>query len=162
MGNFKEEHGKTRVGMVLKSLGKIVPDILDVATSGSPMDMLAKAKNLILNKQDISQQDKDIVLAQIETARLLEVARLNDMASARNREIELAKAGKKDWMMSLVGITVLALLVVSVLTVFFFDIKNKDMGHLILGEVLGFGSGMIFYYFGTSKSSSDKNQLLKR
>lgn len=161
MGKFKDENGKTRIGSILRDIGKIVPDVLDVATSGGPLEMLSKARELIVNKSNVSEEDKAVMLAKIETAARLEEARLNDVANARSREVELAKAGKKDYLMPIVGVFIMGLVSVVVYSVFFLELVNKDLAHFIAGEVIGFGSALIFYYYGTSKSSKDKSEALK-
>lgn len=119
---------------------------------------LGIAKNLIQGSS-LSSEEKNHAMTLLNEQLQIEAA---DRDSARSREIELAKVGKMDWMMKVVGLVILMLLVFCVVTVFFFDIRNKDMAHLILGEIIGFAAGMVFYYYGTSKSSSDKTTLLKQ
>jgi len=39
---------------------------------------------------------------------------------------------------------------------------NKDVVMVSVGVILGWGSMVVGYFFGTSKSSSDKNELLSK
>lgn len=40
--------------------------------------------------------------------------------------------------------------------------KNKDILLMIVGALIASFSALVSYYFGSSKSSSDKNELLKK
>lgn len=162
MGDYKEKNGTTRVGDFLRKVGKVVPEVLEVAGNLTGIEALERAGDIIRGKSEMSEADKEIMLSQIEAAKEVEIARLADLDSARRREVELAKTGRTDWMMKLVGVVILALLITSVITVFFFDLSNKDMAHFILGEIFGFGGSMVFFYFGSSKSSQDKTELMRR
>lgn len=87
-----------------------------------------------------------------------------DLANARNREIETKKAGVKfDLLMNVTGFVILALTVLTVVAIYFFELKNKELAHFIAGEIMGVGLGTLgTYYFGSSKSSRDKDQLIKQ
>lgn len=132
-----------------------IPQAKDIIGDALPENgVLGVIKNLIQGS-DLSTEEK----AQLLSLHELE---LKDRDSARNREIEIAKTGSKDWRMSVVLIVVLSLLVGTVTAVFFFDLKNQQLAHFIAGEVVGFGSAVIFYYFGTSKSSTDKTDIIRK
>ncbi|MEQ8547633.1 MAG: hypothetical protein RIC03_06970 [Cyclobacteriaceae bacterium] len=132
----------------LSFLGDLLPD------SG----VLGIAKNMI-DASTLSIEEKEQAQAIFMDELKLHNA---DRADARSREVELAKAGKMDWMMQVVGLVVLTVFVLCVVTVLFFDLKNENLAHLIIGEVIGITVGMVAYYYGTSKSSADKTKLLTK
>lgn len=154
MGDFKDKTGKTRVGSFLQKFGKIVPEVLEFAGDITGIQALEKAGQIISGKKDLSPEQRELLTAQIEAAKEVEIARLADIDSARNREIEILKAGGKDHMMTFVGIVVMLLVIVCVFTVLFCELHNENLSHLVLGEVLGFGSGMVFYFYGSSKNAT--------
>ena len=158
MSKQKKKFKETAVGKfltqkipaVMASAGELLPDA----------GVLGMVKNLVANDSDtLSAEDKETALAMLLQEEQIYAA---DRASARSREVELAKAGKMDWMMKVVGLIVLAVFMFAVVAVFFFDLKNENMAHLLLGEILGIVTSIVFYYFGTSKSSSDKTRLLSK
>lgn len=142
LGSFLMEKVPDLVGVI----GNVLPDkgVLGIAKNIidsnrlDPVDQV-RAKELLLEEEQLYMQDR---------------------ANARSREVELAKAGKMDWMMKVVGLVVLALLCFTVVSIFFFELKNENMAHLVLGEILGLSTGLVAYYFGSSKGSSDKTKLL--
>lgn len=157
MGKFKDENGKTRVGTFLEKAGEIFPDVLKVAGGLTGIDALETVANILGgNKSDENAQE----LA-IEAFEILSLE-YKDRDSARNREVERLKAsgGKADVLMIATGVIVLLLVVLTVCAVFFFELANKEMAHFIAGEIMGLGSGMIMYYFGSSKGSKDKQTRL--
>lgn len=161
MGNYKDEHGKTRVGALLSNIGKIAPEVLSLASNIPGMQALDKAADIIRGK-GLEPKTEAAILADIEKEKAIEIARLQDIDSARNREIEIAKTGRSDYMKDIVGVFVMILVVAVTYAVFFMELKNKDLAHFIGGEVIGFGSALVFYFYGTSKSSTEKTKLIKR
>lgn len=150
----KKSFKETKLGGFLMDK---VPDLMGVIGNVLPdKGVLGIAKNIIeSNKLDPQDQEMARQL-------LLEEEQLymQDRANARSREVELAKAGKMDWMMKVVGLVVLSLLCFTVVSIFFFELKNENMAHLVLGEILGLSTGLVAYYFGSSKGSSDKTKML--
>lgn len=94
--------------------------------------------------------------------------RLADTANARSREIELAKAGKKnDPMMIASGIVVLIAFMLMVVSVIFngplgLGIEGNPLFHQLMGIIEGVALSVFAYYYGTSKSSSDKTEMLRK
>lgn len=88
---------------------------------------------------------------------------LDDVQDARNREIEIAKTGKKDPMMLIVGIIGISVFVFMVVAIVFKPElqDNKLLIHL-LGMVEGVAITIFSYYYGSSKGSKDKTALLKK
>ncbi len=79
---------------------------------------------------------------------------LKDRDSARNRELEIAKTPKKDYMIAFTGIIGLGLLVFLAVAIIFIPSvnENKLLIHL-LGIVEGVAISIFGYYFGSSKES---------
>lgn len=85
-----------------------------------------------------------------------------DRASARNREIEIAKTGRTDWMMYLTGfIGLCAFVFMAVCIIFVPSVQENLLAHQLLGVIEGVALSVFGYYFGSSKGSSDKTKLLK-
>lgn len=87
-----------------------------------------------------------------------------DRDSARQREVALAQAGKKDIMMTVVGGAVIAITTVVIFIVMFKsldDFQQKIAIH-VLGIIEGAFISMVTYYFGSSKGSKDKQEKIDR
>ncbi len=144
LGRFLTEKIPDAIGII----GDVLPD----------QGVFGIAKNII-EGSTLSPQDKQIARQlQMEEEQMY----LTDRQHARQREVDKAKTGSPDTMMWITGGIVLVLLVLTVIAVLFFEIKNPEIAHLIVGEIIGLASGIIFYYYGTSKSSNDKTKLLDR
>lgn len=63
MGKFKDEHGKTRIGLFLKNLA---PGLLDVAGDLTGIKALNKVSNAISGSTELSEADKEQALALIQ------------------------------------------------------------------------------------------------
>jgi len=131
-------------------LGKTAPHILDIAGDLLPdAGMLGIVKNLIEKDEKIKPEDKKAALAQTKEMYELEV---KDRESARNREVEVKKAGGKDTMMMLTGIVGLASFLFIIYAVVYEEgvLHNELFVHL-MGMVEGVVISNIFaYYYGTS------------
>ena len=75
---------------VLKVVGDVLPD-------GGALGII---KNLIDDEPDLSAEEKEQMHQQLVELYNLEV---KDRDSARNREVEMVKAGAQDWMMNVTG-----------------------------------------------------------
>lgn len=40
--------------------------------------------------------------------------------------------------------------------------ENRDLLNTSAGVIFGWGSAVVFYFFGTSKSSADKNEIMNK
>ena len=131
-------------------LGKTAPHILDIAGDLLPdAGMLGIVKNLIEKDEKIKPEDRKAALAQTKEMYELEV---KDRESARNREVEVKKAGGKDTMMMLTGIVGLASFLFIIYAVVYEEgvLHNELFVHL-MGMVEGVVISNIFaYYYGTS------------
>jgi hypothetical protein len=133
-----------------KFLGKTAPHILNIAGDLLPdAGVLGIVKNLVEKDEKISPEDKKEALAQTKEMYELEV---KDRESARNREVEVKKAGGKDTMMMLTGIVGLASFLFIIYAVVYEEgvLHNELFVHL-MGMVEGVVISNIFaYYYGTS------------
>jgi len=78
MGEYKEKHGKTRVGNFLKGIKNVAPDLLNLAGNITGMDMLKNLGKAISDDPNISEYDK-------ETARQLLEMDMSEMEAVTKR-----------------------------------------------------------------------------
>lgn len=99
----------------------------------------------------------------VELAIEQEKAYIHDVQNARLRETEVVKAtGKKDWNLYLLAWTVIAGFFGLVSFMIFYKIPGENIGPVnqLFGAIAaGFGV-VLAYFFGSSKSSADKNALI--
>jgi len=137
----------TKIG---KFLAEKAPDVLDVAGSLLPdAGLLGVVKNLIDKDPNLTPEDKEQIHQQLVELYKLEV---QDRDSARQREVEITKAGGNDWMMNVTGIIGLFCFVFIVYAVVYIPqvLENELFIHL-MGMVEGVVIGNIFaFYYGTS------------
>lgn len=94
-------------------------------------------------------------------------AEVQDRESARNREIEFMKAsgGKRDWLMGTAVIVALAMYAGAFAFLAYgpeVPEGKKDLFNMGVGQVFTF-VGMVFaFFFGTTKSSRAKDDVIKR
>jgi len=143
----KKPFKETKVG---KFLSNIAPSLLGAAGDVLPdRGVLGVVKNLITKDDSIPQKEKEDMLKELYE---LEVA---DRDSARQREVEIKKAGGDDWMMLITGITGLAAFVFTIYAVVYVpSVVENDLFVHLMGMIEGVVISNIFaYYYGTS---SDK------
>ena len=135
----------TKVG---QWLGKNAPKVLDAVGDLLPdQGALGVVKNLIQGDPDIEPSQK------AEFARMAFELESADRASARNREIEVAKAtGKQDWMMWVTGIVGLLSFMFTIYAVVYIDsVRENELFIHLMGMIEGVVIGNIFaYYYGAS------------
>lgn len=154
----KKKFRDTKVGGFLS---KKLPAVLDIVGDVLPdKGVLGIVKNIVSTDKSLSPQDRE------EFARLLEMdleserIAAQDRDSARNREIELHKAGGSNWMQYAVGIIILLSFITLIYVTLFTEVSDKEIYYFAAGSIISFMSGLIGYYFGTSKTSMDKNKFL--
>ena len=170
---------KAVVGKIAPVLGNaIVPGVGGMAGS-----LLAAALGVENTPEAIEQKVQNLTAADVvlikETEakhqeRLLEIgaevdkAYLFDKQNARAREVEIVKAsGKKDvnlyvlaWVImggffgTIIGIVALKMLAPAV------NLNNEPLLSLLLGSLSTDAGMVVGYFFGSSKSSADKTQLM--
>ena len=152
----KKKFKDTAVGKFLTSK---VPGALGVIGDVLPdQGVFGIAKNLIGSNKLNPAEKAEAMRLLIEEEEMY----MRDRSNARQREVDLAKAGKMDWMMKVVGLTVLGLFAFAMVSVFFFSFINGELAHFMLGELSTMVVGIVAYYYGTSKSSSDKTKMLTK
>jgi|TARA_R110000823_G_scaffold10648_3_gene37156 hypothetical protein len=135
----------TKVGQWLKEKA---PAVLNVVGDLLPdQGYLGIVKNLLSSDPDVTpEQEAEFEQMAFE----LEAA---DRASARNREIEIAKAtGKTDWMMVITGIVGLVSFLFTIYAVVYIEnVRENDLFIHLMGMIEGVVIGNIFaYYYGAS------------
>ena len=143
----KKKFKDTKLGGLLS---KIAPKILNVAGDFLPdAGVLSMVSKMIDADPDISPEDKKMLQNHQKELYKIEVA---DRDSARNREIEVSKTGKKDFMMTLtggVGLMSFAFIIYAV--VYVPTVTDNDLFVHLMGMVEGVVISNIFaYYYGTS------------
>ena len=135
----------TKLGQWLKDKA---PAVLDVVGELLPEGgYLGVVKNLINKDPDVSPEQEaefDQMAFELEAA---------DRASARNREVELAKAtGGNDWMMVVTGVVGLVSFLFTIYAVVYIEnVRENDLFIHLMGMIEGVVIGNIFaYYYGAS------------
>jgi hypothetical protein len=160
MGDYKDKHGTTKVGDILRKIGK--SDILEKAVgivgnvaSGNYLGAIQTliSKDPDITPEQVKQLDKAIAMdyADRANARAMQVAALSQDDLFSKRFIYYLAIGVFFFSASVV------------IMLFFVDIpeKNKDVINFILGIIVGTGlTGVFQYFFGSSKGSSEKFQAL--
>ena len=137
---FKE----TKVGkFLLDKLPNLAGDILP------DKGVLGIVKNLIDSDDSLPSQEKETLLKELYQ---LEI---EDRNSARQREVEVKKAGGQDWMMFVTGIVgLLSFMFMIYAVVYIPSVTENDLFVHLMGMIEGVVISNIFaYYYGTS---SDK------
>lgn len=143
MENKKKPFKETKVGSIL---GKILPD----------KGITGVLKDLIDLDDSLTPEDKEKAAEELLRAYEAEVS---DRDSARNREIEISKTGKEDWLFNLTGLVGLGAFGVIIWAIIALDIPepNKELFYHLIGIVEGVSLSIFGYYFGTSmKDNKDK------
>lgn len=141
----KKPFKETTVG---KLLGKITGALPDKGVIGV-------IKNIIDLDDDLTIEEKkeanDMLLKAYE-------AEVLDRDSARKRESDIAKTGKKDWLFSLTGVVGLTAFAIIVWAILALEIpeNNKELFYHLIGIVEGVTLSIFGYYFGTSMKDEKK------
>jgi len=147
MSSEKKKFKDTKLGGLLS---KIAPKILNVAGDFLPdAGVLSMVSKMIDADPDISPEDKKMLQNHQKELYKIEVA---DRDSARNREIEVAKTGKKDFMMTLTGVVgLMSFAFIIYAVVYVPTVTDNDLFVHLMGMVEGVVISNIFaYYYGTS------------
>ena len=135
----KKPFKETKVGKLLGNLGGILPD----------KGVLGVLKQVIDTDDTLTPEEKEEAHNALIEAYKAEVA---DRDSARQREVEISKSGKIDWLFNvtgLVGLGAFAFLVYIITTVEVPE-NNKEIFIHLIGIVEGVALSIFGYYFGTS------------
>ena len=128
--------GKFLFNKIPSLAGDVLPD----------KGILGVVKNLIDSDDSMPQADKDALYKELYE---MEVA---DRDSARQREVEVKKAGGQDWMMFITGVVGLASFVFTIYAVVYVPtVVENDLFVHLMGMIEGVVISNIFaYYYGTS------------
>ncbi len=162
----------TGFGKFLNKAKEFIPDVLDIAdtviTGGKVGDVIDVVQGKIGERAQHNARAQEL-LAQLEMHRReweleWETIHLQDIANARQREVELAKTGQRDYMTYIVGGLVLLVFSFQVLFLAFKTIPegNEKMFYYLMGIVDTAVVSIVSYYFGSSKGSKDKQQTIDR
>lgn len=142
MKKFKD----TKLGKFIKLKA---PKVLEVAGDLLPDEgLLGVVKNLIDKEPDLSPEEKQQIHERLVDFYKLEV---EDRNSARQREIEMVKAGSGDWMMNATGVIGLGSFLLLLIAIVFMDVpeSNKELMIHTTGIVEGIVLSIVGYYFGS-------------
>jgi hypothetical protein len=169
--NFKDIAGKL-IGNGLPVIGNLLGGSLGEKAGEIAASVLGCEPTPEAIDQAIQDPEKLIQLKKYEMDHKVELEKLQlqeagiyikDVQNARQREVNITQAtGKRD-----IHMVILAWVIVSGFFVLlgFLAFKgipeiNRDLMNLAVGALLGCFSTVVGYYFGSSKSSSDKNAII--
>ena len=136
---------QTKVGKIVGKLSGSLPD----------KGVLGVLKNLIDLDEELTPEEKKA--AQEALIRAYE-AEVSDRDSARNREVEITKTGKIDWLFNITGVVGLAAFAIIIWAILVLEIPkgNKELFIHTIGIVEGVALSIFGYYFGTSMKDNKK------
>lgn len=143
----KKKFKDTKVGIFLKDKA---PDILETVGDLLPdAGVLGVAKNLIKMSDKLSPEEKELLTADLAQMYEMEV---KDRDSARTREVEISKAGKRDYLFTLTGLIGLGVFCFIVYAIAFLQIPeaNKEIWIHLIGISEGVVLSIFGYYFGSA------------
>lgn len=166
----KKKFKDTKLGAFLTKASKSVPDLLtvggeiltgDVAGAVEKVGQILKGEAAKENNPEALKLLQEYNLKKAEFERDIFALEVEDRSSARLREVEYVKAGKVDIMQVITGITGLLSFVFCIYAVTYIeDVKENELFIHLLGMIEGVVVSSIFaYYYGTSKSSKDKDLI---
>jgi len=143
----KKKFKDTKIGQFLKDKA---PKILDTIGDVLPdKGVLGIVKNLISSSDELSPEDKAIAFEHVKDMFALEV---QDRESARNREIEISKIHKFDFLFYLTGLVGLGVFCFIVYAIVYLQIpdQNKEIWIHLIGISEGVVLSIFGYYFGSA------------
>lgn len=145
----KKKFKDTKVG---KFLMQKLPEFAGAALTGGPLEAL---KTIIDEDPSIGPEEKRQLHEELVEAYKAEVA---DRDSARQREVEVAKSGKVDWLFNITGLVGLGAFGIIIYAIIALDIPepNKELFYHLIGIVEGVSLSIFGYYFGTSMKDNSK------
>lgn len=127
-------------------------------------DALQKATPELIAQIKNSEQQFQLQLKQFDINSTEEMVKSHneEMANARDREVQLARAGARDWMPMILGIGAgLAMLASFILLAFHQPPPGmKEVVILLVGAFSRDAASVYQYYFGSSKGSDDKTKVI--
>jgi hypothetical protein len=166
LGNAIVDYGAPLLGGAIAgpggaTLGKVVADMF----GGDPNDPASLLENIQLDpeagiKLAMMQSEERVRLREITAEQTK--AYLADRQSARQREIELQKAGRTSWEMLVLAFLAIAGLIGIALVLFLTEVPDgaEEMLLMIIGALISRAGDVYAFYFGSSRGSKDKDRLL--
>lgn len=162
MGKHKDEHGKTRVGVLLQGLAtagkKIGPEVLKIAGNLTGREALTNLGKALDNDPAVDENTKALIMEQAKID-------LENTKSAR--EMQIAALNQDD-VFSKRFVYYLALFwsVIGASYMFFAtfcEVKNTHIVDTVLGFLLGtIVATVINYFFGSSNAGEKLQNMFKR
>lgn len=146
---MKKKLKDTTIGKLLKEKApKVLDAIGDILPSSGTLGII---KNVISQDPDLTPEEKAALHQQVVELYKLEV---DDRDSARNREVELAKANRFDFMFNLTGLVGLSCFAFLVYAIVYLEIPshNKEIWIHLIGVTEGIVLSIIGYFYGASAS----------
>ena len=140
---------KIKDSKIGKFLAEKVPHVLDLVGDVLPeQGTLGIVKNIISKDPDLTPEEKQEIHNRLVEFYKLEV---EDRDSARQREVEMIKAGSDDWMMNFTGVVGLGGFVLLLIAIVFIEVPvhNKELMIHTTGIVEGIVLSIVGYYFGS-------------
>lgn len=136
---MKKPFKETKVGKLLGKFSGLLPE----------QGVLGVLKEVIDTDDTLTPEEKESALERLYEAHKLEV---EDRDSARKREVGVAQAGKKDYLMFITGIVGLGAFIFMIYaTVYEEQVLENDLFVHLMGMIEGVVVSNIFaYFFGTS------------
>ena len=168
MDKEKKVFKETGFGKFLNGAKDVLPELGNIAVSivgGNYTGAISSVGKIIKGNKEKNEKTREIAsqweMFKLDYERDVYEMEIADRNSARNREIEIAKTGKIDFMFIITGLSGLfAFLYVIYAVVYVPGVKENSLFVHLLGMVEGVAVTIFAYYFGTSKSSSDKNKMI--
>ena len=169
MPDKKKKFKDTKFGSFLNKVLTKIPDVagavLNVA-SGDFDGAIDNVKDVLDIKAKENPNDPKIQALKIEFEKMqntfkkemyeLEVA---DRDSARQRQVEIAKSGKKDLLYNVAGFIGLGVFAFVVYSIIYLEVppSNKEIFIHLIGIVEGVALSIFGFFFGTSDTEKKKN-----
>lgn len=146
---------------ITKFLKEKAPHILDKVGDVLPdKGALGIIKNLITNDKELSKEDKDIILKEIEIY-LEDVKDARDLQKVALQQDDVFSKRFIYYLAAFVSVSALIVLVM----LFFVEIpeENKRIVDMVTGIFIGTGFIQVLnFFFGSSKGSKDKHEVLHK
>lgn len=141
----KKPFKETKVGKLLGKATGLLPE----------KGILGVLKQVIDTDDTMTPEEKEDAHNALLEAYKAEVA---DRDSARQREVEVAKSGRVDWLFNITGLAGLAAFGIIIYAIISLEIPegNKELFYHLIGIVEGVALSIYGYYFGTSMKDNEK------
>jgi len=144
--------------------------ITEGAIKGTLNGVMGILDEVITNKEELAEIEvklKEVELKETQEANRLNEAYLADTQQARTSEVERIKVSNS-WLTKnlnavlALGVIGLSFILFGVLALIKVEPTQKDIIIYVLGALTTFVGQIVAYYFGSSKSSSDKTDQINK